>query len=132
MSAAGRMCPEADSIITSSVMLIATAHLPGSAAWRTTLERCPFVEGDRGRLGLQRQIACRHFRAKAIPELFGWARGWVPPNALGSRSAIGAFRSRNPIGGAHFRGRDWTFLPYWVAPDVGVNAINGDLLLRGP
>jgi len=27
---------------------------------------------------------------------------------------------------------DWTFLPYWVALDVGVNAINGDLLLRGP
>jgi hypothetical protein len=24
------------------------------------------------------------------------------------------------------------FLPYWVALDVGVNYINGDLLLRGP
>jgi hypothetical protein len=28
--------------------------------------------------------------------------------------------------------RNWTFLPYWVALNVGVNAINGDLLLRGP
>jgi hypothetical protein len=26
---------------------------------------------------------------------------------------------------------DWTFLPYWVALDVGVNPINGNLLLRG-
>src|ERR1700722_10063616 len=34
--------------------------------------------------------------------------------------------------GAHFRGRNWTFLPYWVALDVGVNPINGNLLLRGP
>ena len=33
--------------------------------------------------------------------------------------------------GDHFRGRDWMFPPYWVAPDVGVNSINGDLLLRG-
>src|SRR3984957_20627028 len=34
--------------------------------------------------------------------------------------------------GAHFRGRNWTFLPYSVALDVGVNPINGNLLLRGP
>ena len=27
---------------------------------------------------------------------------------------------------------DWTFLPYWVALDVGVSPINGNLLLRGP
>jgi hypothetical protein len=25
-----------------------------------------------------------------------------------------------------------TFLPYWAALDVGVNPINGNLLLRGP
>ena len=37
-----------------------------------------------------------------------------------------------PACGAHFKAGDWTFLPYWVALDVGVNPINGNLLLRGP
>ena len=27
---------------------------------------------------------------------------------------------------------DWTSLAYWVALNVGVNPINGNLLLRGP
>ena len=35
-------------------------------------------------------------------------------------------------GGTHFRGRGLDSLAYWVALDVGVNPINGNLLLRGP
>jgi hypothetical protein len=42
--------------------------------------------------------------------------------------SISSFEPVEPISEAE----DRTFLPYWVALDVEVNAINGNLLLRGP